>query len=371
MGKTVFVTGAASGIGRSVARAHAARGDRVIAADLSADSLDQLVDDGIEPWVLDVTDARSVEQAAGQIWTACSGVDWVYVNAGIGAPAPLLEASREQFRKCLEVNLIGAWMTLKAFASRMVKADRPGRLCVTASEHSLGFQHAGAGIYTASKHALLGLCDVLRHELDKNLVVVAPTGVAALNVQGQTIHSLFQLPPGPQPRAKRIAGAAKDVVEAAEEADTDAQWRCPLCKTTNKKNVGSNPNGSKTCKCGCVLEEQEPVSLARQKNCPEEEDNTRTAEVAVSARAGNRVRRRCAQTPVPRDGSDARRQAKVLAAGHVELDESRSTRIARRKSRALQGCAPRSRARARPSRQRRKRGASVGRDASARTLSLA
>ena len=57
------------------------------------------------------------------------------------------------------------------------------------------------------------LIDVLRSELDKNLVVVAPTGVAALNVQGQTIHSLFQLPPGPQPRARRIAGAAKDVVE--------------------------------------------------------------------------------------------------------------------------------------------------------------
>ena len=57
------------------------------------------------------------------------------------------------------------------------------------------------------------LIDVLRYELDQNLVVVAPTGVAALNVQGQTIHSLFQLPPGPQPRAKRIVGAAKDVVE--------------------------------------------------------------------------------------------------------------------------------------------------------------
>lgn len=41
------------------------------------------------------------------------------------------------------------------------------------------------------------LIDVLRYELDKNLVVVAPTGVAALNVQGQTIHSLFQLPPDP------------------------------------------------------------------------------------------------------------------------------------------------------------------------------
>ncbi|MCI4646032.1 MAG: SDR family NAD(P)-dependent oxidoreductase [Hyphomonadaceae bacterium] len=171
MGKTVFVTGAASGIGRAIAQMHAAKGDRVIAADLSADALDMLVDDGIEPWVLDVSDSRAVELAAGQIWTACSGVDWVYANAGIGAPGSLLEATPDQLRACLNVNLIGAWQTLKAFAARMVKADRPGRLCVTASEHSLGFQHVGAGMYTASKHAILGLADVMRHELPASVSI--------------------------------------------------------------------------------------------------------------------------------------------------------------------------------------------------------
>ena len=56
------------------------------------------------------------------------------------------------------------------------------------------------------------LIDVLRAELDRNLVVVAPTGVAALNVRGQTIHSFFQLPPGPQPRARRIQGPGRDVI---------------------------------------------------------------------------------------------------------------------------------------------------------------
>ena len=55
------------------------------------------------------------------------------------------------------------------------------------------------------------LIDVLRDELDRNLVVVAPTGVAALNVRGQTIHSFFQLPPGPSrgPGASRaLAGTS-------------------------------------------------------------------------------------------------------------------------------------------------------------------
>ena len=56
------------------------------------------------------------------------------------------------------------------------------------------------------------MIDVLRHELDRNLVVLAPTGVAALNVGGQTIHSFFQLPPGPQPAGRKLQGVSRDVV---------------------------------------------------------------------------------------------------------------------------------------------------------------
>ncbi len=56
------------------------------------------------------------------------------------------------------------------------------------------------------------MIDVLRHELDRNLVVLAPTGVAALNVGGQTIHSFFQLPPGPQPIGRKLQGVSREVV---------------------------------------------------------------------------------------------------------------------------------------------------------------
>lgn len=60
--------------------------------------------------------------------------------------------------------------------------------------------------------------------------------------------------------------------------NADARWSCPMCKTRDERNILSHPNGSRTCTCGCVLEEQTPISLARQKNCPEDEDNTRTAD---------------------------------------------------------------------------------------------
>ena len=78
----------------------------------------------------------------------------------------------------------------------LLRVESPRLLFVTGS--------AGTGKST--------LIDVLRAELDRNLVVVAPTGVAALNVRGQTIHSFFQLPPGPQPRARRIQGSGRDVI---------------------------------------------------------------------------------------------------------------------------------------------------------------
>ena len=71
----------------------------------------------------------------------------------------------------------------------LLRVESPRLLFVTGS--------AGTGKST--------LIDVLRAELDRNLVVVAPTGVAALNVRGQTIHSFFQLPPGPQPRARPVS----------------------------------------------------------------------------------------------------------------------------------------------------------------------
>jgi ATP-dependent exoDNAse (exonuclease V) alpha subunit len=78
----------------------------------------------------------------------------------------------------------------------LLSLEKPPVLFVTGS--------AGTGKST--------LIEVLRHELDRNIVVLAPTGVAALNVRGQTIHSFFQLAPGPQPTARKLHGAARDVV---------------------------------------------------------------------------------------------------------------------------------------------------------------
>lgn len=171
MAKTVVITGAASGIGRALAEAHFEAGDRVYALDRNGDRLDALAAMGMFARQVDVASFEAAEDLAQSIWAEAGSVDWVYANAGVSSGGSLLKVTPEQFEKCFSVNLVGAWATLQVFARRMVEAGSGGRLCITGSEHSLGFQHAGAGVYTASKHAVLGLADVWRHELPEGISI--------------------------------------------------------------------------------------------------------------------------------------------------------------------------------------------------------
>ena len=69
------------------------------------------------------------------------------------------------------MNVGGVWNGCKAFGRRFAERESPAWIVNMGSEHSLGFAHAGLGFYTASKHAVMGLTDVLRHELPDHVGV--------------------------------------------------------------------------------------------------------------------------------------------------------------------------------------------------------
>ena len=172
-GKRAVVTGGAGGIGEAIARKLTERNCSVVIADFNTqagEALSNELGDRAEYIGFNASDVASVERMAQHAWQN-GPVDLVFANAGVSAGAPLLEATEAQFDWQFGVNVKGVWATAKAFANRMIAKDHEGHLVLTGSEHSLGMQHTQMGFYTGTKHAVLGIADVLRNELPEGVKV--------------------------------------------------------------------------------------------------------------------------------------------------------------------------------------------------------
>jgi short-subunit dehydrogenase len=186
--KTVLVTGATAGIGRHVALDLARRGHRVFATGRNVGALDALKAEAaaagaaLETVVLDVTDARSIEDAARLVkgLTADRGVDVLVNNAGYGQGGPVMELSDETLRKQFETNVFGLMAVTRAFARDMIERGRGWVLNVSSIGGRITFPFFGA--YHASKYALEALSDAMRAELrgfGVRVVLIEPGPIAS------------------------------------------------------------------------------------------------------------------------------------------------------------------------------------------------
>ena len=170
--RTVFVTGAARGIGAAAAERFHAKGANVALVGLEPDLLEEraakLGDRAM--WAeADVTDADALENAVAATVERFGGIDVAIANAGIHTVGALLTAPPEQVERTIEVNLLGVWRTDRAVLPEIVR--NKGYLLNIASLAAAG--HAPLmGPYAASKAGVEGLTDSLRVEL-------APTGARA------------------------------------------------------------------------------------------------------------------------------------------------------------------------------------------------
>jgi len=169
-GKTVVVTGGASGIGRAMAERFAAAGSRLVLADVERPRLDEAVEalrgQGREVIGVptDVSDRSQVHGLADAAIETFGAVDVVCNNAGVGSRGlPIAELPIEDFQWLLGVNLYGVIHGIEAFLPHL-RAQNEGHIVNTCSISSFLYMQ-GMGPYNAAKAAVLALSETLQYEL--------------------------------------------------------------------------------------------------------------------------------------------------------------------------------------------------------------
>jgi len=167
--KVAVVTGAASGIGKEIAKTYFDNGAKVVIADLNLEAA-QAVAREFDPTgeralavAMDVTNEEQVDAGIAQVADTFGGIDVLVSNAGIQIVAPVDEFKFSDWKKMLAIHLDGAFLTTRACLKRMYAQGRGGTVIYMGSVHSKEASVLKAP-YVAAKHGLVGLAKVVAKE---------------------------------------------------------------------------------------------------------------------------------------------------------------------------------------------------------------
>ena len=186
--KSVVITGASTGIGWAAAKLLLDRGFRVFGSvrkQADADRLKGEFGPNFTPLLFDVTDEAAVLAAAREVRAALGGeaLFGLVNNAGIAVAGPVLELAADEFRRQMDVNVIGSIIATQAFGPLLgsdpsLKGPR-GRIVMISSVAGKNGNPLMSA-YSASKHAIEGLSESLRREMmlfGIDVIVIAPGAV--------------------------------------------------------------------------------------------------------------------------------------------------------------------------------------------------
>lgn len=178
-GKRVLVTGAASGIGRATAVASARKGARLFLTDVNEAPLEEAAEEirasgGSVEHVeaLDVSDHAAVAAMADRIHSAHESLDVVMNIAGISVWGTVDTLSHDQWRRAVDIDLMGPIHVIECFVPAMIAAGRGGHLVNVSSAAGL-FGLPWHAPYSAAKFGLRGVSEVLRFDLRRHDIGVS------------------------------------------------------------------------------------------------------------------------------------------------------------------------------------------------------
>lgn len=208
-GTTALVTGANRGIGKAFARELANRGAKVYAAARDPKSI---TDEGMTPIALDVTDPASLAAAAD----LAGDVAILVNNAGLLISAPPLTASLDDARKQLEINFLGTWASIQAFAPVIVRNGGGAIVNMLSVASWTGGGSTDFAGYAASKAAQWSITNTVRRELRPQGVHVVGVHVGFVDTEMVAGIDAHKVSP------EDVARIALDgLAEGAEEVAVD------------------------------------------------------------------------------------------------------------------------------------------------------
>lgn len=197
-GRTVLVTGGASGIGRAICERLAQEGARVAIADIDAAGAQKAAAEigrGAVGIALDVTDDTSVKAGVGEAIARLGRVDALVNNAGWDKVEPFVNARTETWDRVLAINLRGPIAVTRAVLDGMI--ERRAGWIVSISSDAGRVGSSGEVVYSAAKAGVIGFSkalarEVARHDIHVNVVCPGPTNTPLLASVGADNPNLVQ-----------------------------------------------------------------------------------------------------------------------------------------------------------------------------------
>ncbi|GAB1154533.1 SDR family oxidoreductase [Paenibacillus illinoisensis] len=215
----VVVTGTSSGIGRATAEQLAAEGFHVLAGVRRQEDADKIKQNNIEPVILDITAIDTLRALAERVEQDPLGrpLRAVVNNAGIAVNAPLEMVPLDEFRRQIEVSVIGQVAVIQALTPALLKSG--GRV-VNIGSVGGKISMPGFGIYSAAKYAMEAINDSLRREMSSfglKVIMITPGGVStSLSEKGVTTADRLSklMTPDQHRRHDRLFDAMKAQAES-------------------------------------------------------------------------------------------------------------------------------------------------------------